>query len=99
MNHEGNSFANTFNELINEVNSAEKRLHKLGDTIRKHEKTGALYNSFRGKLNTLGNQLKSYRMGETDHEELNHVKALQSKKISTESDGIPKNEIEKAAIL
>lgn len=99
MNHEGNSFANTFNELINEVNSAEKRLHKLGDIIRKHEKTSALYSSFRGKLNTLGNRLKAYRMEQTDHEELNYVQNIQPEKISTDPNDVPKNEVEKTAIL
>lgn len=61
MNDEANSFANTFQELINEVNSAEQRLDKLGDIIRKHEKTGNLYAGYKGKLSDLGMRLKNYR--------------------------------------
>lgn len=61
MNDEANSFANTFQELINEVNSAEQRLEKLGDIIRKHEKTGDLYAGYKGKLSELGMRLKNYR--------------------------------------
>lgn len=67
MNDEANSFANTFQELINEVNSAEQRLEKLGDIIRKHEKTGDLYAGFSGKLNELGLDLKNYRQKHSEN--------------------------------
>jgi len=61
MNDESNSFSNTFEELIEEVNSAEQRLDKLGDIIRTHEKTGTLYAGYKGKLTELGARLKNYR--------------------------------------
>ena len=61
MNDESNSFSNTFQELINEVNSAEQRLEKLADIIRTHEKTGKLYAGYEGRLSELGNRLKNYR--------------------------------------
>lgn len=61
MNDESNSFSNTFQELIDEVNSAEQRLDKLGDIIRTHEKTGTLYAGYKGKLDELGARLKRYR--------------------------------------
>jgi aerotaxis receptor len=66
MNDESNSFSNTFQELIDEVNSAEQRLEKLGDIIRTHEKTGTLYAGYKGKLTELGMRLKNYRQSHAD---------------------------------
>lgn len=68
MNDESNSFSNTFQELIDEVNSAEQRLEKLGDIIRTHEKTGALYAGYRGRLAELGSRLKKYRKQHSEDE-------------------------------
>lgn len=68
MNDESNSFSNTFQELIDEVNSAEQRLDKLGDIIRTHEKTGARYAGYKGKLAELGARLKSYRKEHSEDE-------------------------------
>ncbi|WP_340103505.1 PAS domain-containing protein [Rhodohalobacter sp. 8-1] len=72
MNDESNSFSNTFQELIDEVNSAEQRLEKLGDIIRTHEKTGTLYAGYKGKLTELGARLKNYRK-EHSEEDLNQT--------------------------
>jgi|AntRauTorcE11897_2_1112592.scaffolds.fasta_scaffold01002_2 aerotaxis receptor len=68
MNDESNSFSNTFQELIDEVNSAEQRLDKLGDIIRTHEKTGTLYAGYKGKLSELAARLKSYRKNHSEDE-------------------------------
>ena len=68
MNDESNSFSNTFQELINEVNSAEKRLEKLGDIIRTHEKTGKRYAGYKGRLAELGNRLMDYREEHSEDE-------------------------------
>jgi aerotaxis receptor len=65
MNDESNSFSNTFQELIDEVNSAEQRLEKLGDIIRTHEKTGTLYAGYKGKLTEIGVSLKRFRAKQT----------------------------------
>lgn len=68
MTDESNSFSNTFQELIDEVNSAEQRLEKLGDIVRTHEKTGARYAGYKGKLTSLGTKLKNYRNSHADEE-------------------------------
>jgi len=60
MSEEAHSFSNTFQELIHEVNSAEQRLEKLSDIIRKHEKTGKMYAGNAGRLNEIEQRIKSY---------------------------------------
>ena len=68
MNDGSNSFSNTFQELINEVNSAEQRLEKLGDIIRTHEKTGVRYAGYKGRLTELAARLKNYRKEHSEDE-------------------------------
>ncbi len=108
MNQEGNSFANTFNELINEVNSAETRLEKLSETVRKHYKTGELYSTYRAKLSELGMSLKAYRENEKITEtEYGDAHVYEAATVETNDSGsngspsstsaIPKSEIKKRA--
>lgn len=61
MNDEAKSFSNTFQDLIQEVESAEKRLGNLSDLINDYKKTGNLHAGYKYKLAELGRQIKTLR--------------------------------------
>lgn len=59
MNEEANSFSTTFQELIREVNAAEKRLNILSNLIETHRSTGKEFLKFRDRLNRAGHQIRN----------------------------------------
>ncbi|MCC5914100.1 MAG: PAS domain-containing protein [Balneolaceae bacterium] len=59
MDEEANSFSTTFQELIREVNAAEKRLNILSNLIETHQSTGKQYLRFRDRLNRAGHQIRN----------------------------------------